>query len=123
MIFEFEENISQNARMKVVGVGGGGGNAVNRWTEAPLEGVGFILVTHDAQALLSVNPHTLETNGAVSRETVIEMASGALVHSGASVSVAVTGFAGPAGAPTDRPRGTIRNARKWRGCPPRGAVW
>jgi cell division protein FtsZ len=30
MIFEFEDNSGQNARMKVVGVGGGGGNAVNR---------------------------------------------------------------------------------------------
>ena len=33
MMFEFEENASQVARMKVVGVGGGGGNAVNRMIE------------------------------------------------------------------------------------------
>ncbi|HEN46792.1 MAG TPA: nicotinamide-nucleotide amidohydrolase family protein, partial [Mizugakiibacter sp.] len=32
------------------------------------------------QALLGVNPHTLEQSGAVSRETVLEMVSGALVH-------------------------------------------
>ena len=38
MIFEFEESASQNARMKVVGVGGGGGNAVNRMIEEHLEG-------------------------------------------------------------------------------------
>ena len=42
MIFEFEESASQNARMKVVGVGGGGGNAVNRMIEERLEGVEFI---------------------------------------------------------------------------------
>src|ERR671936_1264360 len=53
MIFEFEENITQNARMKVVGVGGGGGNAVNRMIEEHLEGVEFISVNTDAQALLS----------------------------------------------------------------------
>jgi cell division protein FtsZ len=53
MIFEFEENTSQNARMKVVGVGGGGGNAVNRMIEERLEGVEFISVNTDAQALLS----------------------------------------------------------------------
>jgi cell division protein FtsZ len=53
MIFEFEENTSQNARMKVVGVGGGGGNAVNRMIEEHLEGVEFISVNTDAQALLS----------------------------------------------------------------------
>lgn len=53
MIFEFEESASQNARMKVVGVGGGGGNAVNRMIEEHLEGVEFISVNTDAQALLS----------------------------------------------------------------------
>ena len=53
MIFEFEESQSQNARMKVVGVGGGGGNAVNRMIEERLEGVEFISVNTDAQALLN----------------------------------------------------------------------
>jgi cell division protein FtsZ len=53
MIFEFEENTSQNARMKVVGVGGGGGNAVNRMIEERLEGVEFVSVNTDAQALLN----------------------------------------------------------------------
>src|SRR2546423_1220045 len=53
MIFEFEESATQNARMKVVGVGGGGGNAVNRMIDERLEGVEFISVNTDAQALLS----------------------------------------------------------------------
>jgi cell division protein FtsZ len=53
MIFEFEESATQNARMKVVGVGGGGGNAVNRMIEEHLDGVEFISVNTDAQALLS----------------------------------------------------------------------
>ncbi len=53
MIFEFEENASQNARMKVVGVGGGGGNAVNRMIDEHLEGVEFISINTDAQTLLS----------------------------------------------------------------------
>jgi len=53
MTFEFEENASQNARMKVVGVGGGGGNAVNRMIEEHLEGVEFISVNTDAQALMN----------------------------------------------------------------------
>lgn len=52
-IFEFEDNASQNARMKVVGVGGGGGNAVNRMIEEHLDGVEFISVNTDAQALLN----------------------------------------------------------------------
>src|SRR5216110_1833683 len=53
MIFEFEETATQNARMKVVGVGGGGGNAVNRMIEEHLEGVEFISVNTDSQALLT----------------------------------------------------------------------
>ena len=53
MNFEFEESASQNARMKVVGVGGGGGNAVNRMIEERLSGVEFISINTDAQALLN----------------------------------------------------------------------
>src|SRR5213595_2053929 len=53
MNFEFEESSSQNARMKVVGVGGGGGNAVNRMIEERLSGVEFISINTDAQALLN----------------------------------------------------------------------
>ena len=53
MIFEFEDVAAQNARMKVVGVGGGGGNAVNRMIDEKLEGVEFISVNTDAMALQS----------------------------------------------------------------------
>ncbi len=51
MIFEFEETPIRNARMKVVGVGGAGGNAVNRMIDEELEGVEFISMNTDAQAL------------------------------------------------------------------------
>src|SRR5438552_409604 len=53
MIFELEETVSQNARMKVIGVGGGGGNALNRMVDEGLQGVEFISVNTDAQALLN----------------------------------------------------------------------
>ena len=51
MIFEFEDTPLQTARMKVVGVGGAGGNAVNRMVDEDLEGVEFISANTDAQAL------------------------------------------------------------------------
>ncbi|THE13847.1 cell division protein FtsZ [Bacillus timonensis] len=50
-MLEFEPYIDQFARIKVVGVGGGGNNAVNRMIEAGVEGVEFIAVNTDGQAL------------------------------------------------------------------------
>jgi len=67
------------------------------------------------QALLGVRPETLEHQGAVSRDTVLEMVSGALVHSGATLAVAVTGIAGPGGGTDDKPVGTVWVAWKRRG--------
>lgn len=67
------------------------------------------------QAMLGVRPETLEYHGAVSRETVLEMVAGALVHSGASVAIAVTGIAGPTGGTREKPVGTVWIAWKRRG--------
>src|SRR5207247_11218902 len=53
MIFELEETVTQNARMKVVGVGGGGGNALNRMIDEHVSGGEFISVNNDAQELLN----------------------------------------------------------------------
>lgn len=50
-MFEFEENLAQNAQIKVIGVGGGGGNAVNTMIRSQLEGVEFIAANTDVQAL------------------------------------------------------------------------
>ena len=47
----FDIDIEQYARIKVIGVGGGGSNAVNRMVEAGVQGVEFIAVNTDAQAL------------------------------------------------------------------------
>jgi len=75
------------------------------------------------QALLGVRSQTLETHGAVSRETVIEMVSGALAKSGASVAVAVTGIAGPGGAIEGKPVGTVWIAWKRRGGYPKAELF
>ena len=46
-----EEEYTANARIKVIGVGGGGGNAVNTMISAGLSGVEFIVMNTDAQDL------------------------------------------------------------------------
>jgi len=77
---------------------------------------GMVAYSYEAkQAMLGVRPETLEQFGAVSREAVVEMVSGALVHSGATVAVAVTGIAGPGGGTVDKPVGTVWIAWKRRG--------
>ena len=75
------------------------------------------------QALLGVRPETLERFGAVSRETVLEMGSGALVTSGATLAVAVTGIAGPGGGTPGKPVGTVWLAWKRRGGYPKAEVF
>ena len=51
MLFEFTEVLEQRAKMKVVGVGGAGGSALNRMIRSGLEGVDFVAINTDAQAL------------------------------------------------------------------------
>lgn len=50
-MFEFDEEVEQLARIKVVGIGGGGSNAVNRMIASGLSGVEFVAMNTDAQAL------------------------------------------------------------------------
>ena len=69
---------------------------------------GFITYTNQAKHdMLGVSKQTLEEFGAVSEPTVLQMAQGALDHSRADISVAITGIAGPGGATADKPVGTV----------------
>src|SRR5580700_9081979 len=61
MRIQFHEESVRGARIKVIGVGGGGGNAVNRMIQARMEGVEFITANTDVQALkLSQAPVKLQ---------------------------------------------------------------
>jgi cell division protein FtsZ len=59
MKFEIADSYSQKAVIKVVGVGGGGGNAVNHMVTSHIEGVDFICANTDAQALKSINSRSV----------------------------------------------------------------
>ena len=68
------------------------------------------IVTYSNQAKLDhlgVHPETLETYGAVSPETAIEMAEGLARVSGSDVCISVTGIAGPNGGTEEKPVGTV----------------
>jgi nicotinamide-nucleotide amidase len=69
---------------------------------------GFVTYSNAAKVqMLGVDEQTLETRGAVSAETAIEMAAGALRYSDADVALAVTGIAGPDGGTATKPVGLI----------------
>jgi nicotinamide-nucleotide amidase len=69
---------------------------------------GFVTYSNAAKIeCLGVPPHILETFGAVSRETALAMAAGALAHSNASIAIAITGIAGPGGGTSEKPVGLV----------------
>lgn len=72
---------------------------------------GFVTYSNDAkQDMIGVSTDTLAAHGAVSRETAIEMAEGALARSRADRAVAVTGIAGPGGGSSEKPVGLVHLA-------------
>lgn len=79
---------------------------------------GFVTYSnHAKQAMLGVSASTLTTSGAVSEETVAEMATGALARSGADHAVAISGIAGPGGGSVDKPLGMVCFAWAAKGLP------
>jgi nicotinamide-nucleotide amidase len=81
-------------------------------TEAPGSSAwfdrGFVTYSNAAKMqMLGVKLETLDKYGAVSAQTAIEMANGALAHSDADCAIAVTGIAGPDGGTAEKPVGTV----------------
>lgn len=72
---------------------------------------GYVTYSNDAKrAMLGVKATTLKTFGAVSRETAMAMAIGALEKAGVDLTVAITGIAGPGGATPGKPVGLVHFA-------------
>jgi nicotinamide-nucleotide amidase len=76
---------------------------------------GFVTYSNAAKTqMLGVPAPLIEARGAVSEEVVKAMAIGALMHSAADCSLAVTGIAGPSGGSKAKPVGTVWLAWAWR---------
>ncbi|MGE5693179.1 MAG: cell division protein FtsZ [Candidatus Zixiibacteriota bacterium] len=68
MFIDFDLEALTGAKIKVVGVGGAGGNAVNRMIEGGLKGVDFIVINTDNQVLeSSLAPHKIQIGGKITR--------------------------------------------------------
>lgn len=72
----------------------------------------FVTYSNEAkQQLLNVSSKTLELHGAVSKETVIEMAQGVIKQAHCDLALSISGIAGPSGGTPQKPVGTV-----WFGC-------
>lgn len=80
---------------------------------------GFVTYSNEAKtAMIGVAEETLAAHGAVSRETALEMASGALARSRAGIALSVTGIAGPDGGSAEKPVGLVWFGVAVSGCEP-----
>lgn len=80
---------------------------------------GFVTYTNAAKTdMLGVPADLIDRLGAVSAEVAAAMADGALAHSRADITVAVTGIAGPGGGSEAKPVGLVYIAAARRGAPP-----
>jgi nicotinamide-nucleotide amidase len=72
---------------------------------------GFVTYSNAAKTeMLGVEASVIETVGAVSKEVALAMAAGALLHSRAQISAAITGIAGPGGGSAEKPVGLVHFA-------------
>lgn len=100
-----------------------GGLIVALLTEIPgSSGVverGFVTYSNEAKTqMIGVDARLIAAHGAVSRDVALAMAAGAIEHSLADVSVAVTGFAGPGGGSDAKPVGLVHVAAARKGASP-----
>jgi len=79
MLITYDESLDQSAKIKVVGVGGAGGNAINRMIRNHMKGVEFIAVNTDAQAL---NSNLADIKLQIGREYTRGLGAGAVSDTG-----------------------------------------
>ncbi|MDN2480215.1 nicotinamide-nucleotide amidase [Vibrio agarivorans] len=106
------EKLGETKQVLVTAESCTGGGVANAITEVEGSSAWFdrAFITYSNEAkmeMLGVKPQTLESFGAVSEATVIEMAQGALERSLATIAVSISGIAGPGGGSEDKPVGTV----------------
>ncbi|MDD3807759.1 MAG: cell division protein FtsZ [Candidatus Marinimicrobia bacterium] len=79
MLITYDESLDQSAKIKVVGVGGAGGNAINRMIQNQLKGVEFIAINTDAQAL---NANLADVKLQIGRKYTRGLGAGAIAETG-----------------------------------------
>jgi nicotinamide-nucleotide amidase len=89
-----------------------GGYAAKLLTDVPGVSDVFLgsVVSYDNKiktGMVGVNQYTLDTYGAVSSETALEMALGGGLKIGSDITISITGIAGPSGGSTEKPAGTV----------------
>ena len=84
MLFEYDEMNDLSAKIKIVGIGGAGGNAINRMIKNNLMGVEFIAVNTDAQAL---NHNQAETKIQIGHELTKGLGAGAKLEIGSKAAI------------------------------------
>ena len=87
MDFTFDSDDNKNAVIKVIGVGGAGGNAVNRMIDDGVQGVSFVAANTDVQALNSNKAENkIQIGRASCRERVkITVVDGSIIERGRSI--------------------------------------
>jgi nicotinamide-nucleotide amidase len=122
LLEQLAEHLLAREMMMVVAESCTGGGIAKAMTSLPGSSGwferGYVTYTNEAKReVLGVSEDLIKSHGAVSIETAIAMAEGALHNSHAQVSVAVTGIAGPDGGTQDKPVGTVCFAWGARGSP------
>lgn len=112
LIKDIAHHLSANGQLLVTAESCTGGGVARNLTSISGSSAwfdrGFVTYSNEAkQEMLGVDEKLLEKYGAVSEQTAIAMARGALAHSRAHVSLSVTGIAGPSGGTPEKPVGTV----------------
>lgn len=112
LVTQLAERLSARRRWLVTAESCTGGGLSEALTAVPGSSAwferGYIAYSNTAKReMLQVKAATLARFGAVSEQTAIAMAAGALAHSHADVAVAITGVAGPSGGTAEKPVGTV----------------